>query len=67
MKMKLKKISLHKFVSILDGISFIYPAAKLLEINKVVKNEKLCYQIEILDPRTNLTKSYWIPVYIKEE
>lgn len=64
--MEITKISLHKFVSLLDGISYIYPNAKLSEINKVVKNGELCYQIEILNPRTNLTTSYWISVYTNE-
>lgn len=64
--MEITKISLHKFVSLLDGISYIYPNAKLSEINKVVKNGELCYQIEILNTKTNLTTSYWIPVYTTE-
>ena len=64
--MQTTKTSLHKFVSWLDGISYIYPNAKLSDINKAVKNGKLCYQIEILNTKTNLTTNYWIPVYTEE-
>lgn len=64
--MEITKISLHKFVSLLDGISYVYPNAKLSDINKVVKNEKLCYQIEILNEKTNSTETYWIPIYTNE-
>ena len=45
----MKRISLHKFVSILEGMDYVYPNAKLSEINKVVRNETLCYQIEIFN------------------